>query len=84
MLQLFLPGRAEVKCLAQQVAPHLEVAPGHDVVERGHAFEERDVLESPGNALHGGLMRLHALAVQTFEVNLPLLRMIEPVDDIEH
>src|SRR2546425_12801775 len=32
--------------LLQEVAAHLQVAPGHDVVEHRHTLEERDVLES--------------------------------------
>jgi hypothetical protein len=47
----------------EQVALHLEVAPGHDVVEHRHALEQRDVLEGAGDALLGRLVGLHLLAL---------------------
>ena len=36
---------------------HLERAAGHDVVERGHAAEQRDVLEGAGDAAVGRVVR---------------------------
>ena len=51
--------RGRVQRLLKKVALHLQVAAGHDVVEHGHALEQRDVLERARDALRGRAMRVH-------------------------
>src|SRR3546814_2055065 len=51
MGDLLAPVGAPVDRLLEQVALHLQHAAGHDVVEGGHAFEQRHVLESARDAL---------------------------------
>ena len=62
----------------------LQVAAGHDVVERRHALEQRDVLEGAGDALAGGDVRRHVAAALALEGDRALLRVIDAVDDVEH
>src|SRR6185369_9787693 len=59
VLELLAPGGPEPQRLLEEIAAHLQVAAGHDVVEDRHALEERDILESPGNAEPGRLLRIH-------------------------
>src|SRR3546814_8831836 len=51
MGDLLSPVGAPVYRLLEQVALHLQHAAGHDVVEGGHAFEQRYVMESASDAL---------------------------------
>ena len=57
--------------------------PCHDVVQRRHAVEQRNVLKCTGDALRGNLMRTHRSADSAFVPDLALLRMIA-VNDIQH
>ena len=50
VLHLLAPRGPEVERLPQEVAAHLEVAPGHEVVEHRHALEESNVLEGAGGS----------------------------------
>ena len=50
MLHLLGERRPDAHELPEQPAPHLQRAPRHDVVERGHALEQRDVLEGARDA----------------------------------
>ena len=50
MLDLLLHGRAMAEELPEEVGLHLDRAARHDVVERRHALEQRDVLERAGDA----------------------------------
>ena len=59
-------------------------SPGHDIVERAHARKQRNILKRPGNPLLGNLMRLHRPALGAMKPDLTLLRMIKPVDHIQH
>ena len=56
---LALRRRRSSSACCRIVAAHLQVAPGHDVVEHRHALEERDVLEGARDAERGGLVRVH-------------------------
>jgi hypothetical protein len=67
--------RAPVERVLQEVALHLEVAPGHDVVEHAHALEQRDVLEGAGDALLGRLWG------SIFLRSLPLKKICLPAGD---
>ena len=51
MLDLLAQGRAVAQQLPEEAALHLQRAAGHDVVERRHALEQRDVLKGAGDAL---------------------------------
>jgi hypothetical protein len=68
----------------KQVRVHLQVATRHDVVERRHPLEERDVLEGTGDPLGGRVVGAHLLARLPLVGNLAVLGVIEPVDDVEH
>ena len=67
VFHLLAPGRTEVQGLEEKIALHLEVAPGHDVVERRHAPEERDVLKGTRDALRRRLVGAHAPAGHALE-----------------
>ena len=84
MADLLAPGRPEVQRVRQQPAPHLERAAGHDVVERRHALEQGDVLEGAGDALAGGEVGPHVVALLALEGDGAFLRVVEAVDDVEH
>ena len=58
--------------------------PGHDVVERAHALEQRDVLECPGDAGGGSLVCPHAAIGLALVDDGAFLRPVEAVDDVEH
>ncbi len=59
-------------------------AAGHDVVERRHALEQRDVLEGARDALPRGFVGTHAAARLAAKRDDALLRVIEAVDDVQH
>jgi hypothetical protein len=84
VLHLLAHGRAVAEQLPEEARMHLERAACHDVVERGHAAKQRDVLKRPGNAAIGRLMRAHIGARLALECDASLLRVVESVDDIEH
>ena len=84
VLHLLAPRRPEVERLPQEVAAHLEVAPGHEVVEHRHALEQGDVLERAGDPGGGRLVGPHPRARHPPEGDRPFLRVVEAVDDVEH
>ena len=59
VLELLALGAAEIDRLLEEGRAHLEDAAGHQVVERGHAAEQRDVLEGAADAVDRGLVRPH-------------------------
>ncbi len=62
----------------------LERAPGHDVVERGHPLEQRDVLEGAGEAQAGDVVRRQVRAVLALEIDPAARRPVEAADDVQH
>ena len=52
------PGPMRSACW-KRLRLHLQVAPGHDVVEHAHALEQRQVLEGARDAHLGHLVRVH-------------------------
>jgi hypothetical protein len=68
----------------QEVRFHLQVAPGHHVVEHAHALEQGDVLEGAGDALGGRLVGTHLVARLPEVDDGALLRVVDAVDDVEH
>ena len=59
VLDLLALGGAPADGLLEEVGLHLQVAPGHDVVDHAHALEQRQVLEGARDAHLGHLARVH-------------------------
>ena len=59
LFDLFRERRPDPYELPEEAAAHLQGPPGHDVVERGHALEQRHVLKSTRNAAQRCLVRPH-------------------------
>ena len=57
--------------LPEEAAMHLQIAARHDVVERGHALEQRDVLEGARDAARRRLVRAHCARVAPLKVMWP-------------
>jgi hypothetical protein len=79
VLELLALRRPDPERLLQEIAAHLQVAPGHDVVEHRHALEERDVLEGARDAERRGLVRVHVREFLLLEADLSLLRVVDAV-----
>ena len=84
VLDLLGERRAEAEDLPEEAAVHLQGAAGHDVVERRHAAEQRDVLEGARDAAARRLVGPHLRARLALEGDAAFLRMVEAVDDVEH
>src|SRR6266542_2098637 len=69
--------------IEQEVAPHLEQAPGHDVVEHAHALEQGDVLEGARDAEGGHVRRRQTGAVAAVEGDPSLVRAVEAADGVQ-
>src|SRR5260370_30078144 len=76
--------RAETDRLPQEIAAHPQQAPGHDVVERRHPPEQRDILEGAGNTLRRGLVGPHLPADLALPGNRARLRMVEAIYNVQH
>src|SRR5215813_10125277 len=83
LLDLFRERRADPYQLPEEPAAHLQRAPGHDVVERAHALEQRHVLKRARNPAQRGLVGPYGRSPPSLEDDAALLRMIEAVDDVE-
>ena len=70
--------------LFEEIFFHFEVPARHDVVQSRHSFKQGDILESPGNPLNRSVMGTHLLSMESLEMNLTLLRMVESIDHIQH
>ena len=70
--------------LPQEAAVHLQRAAGHDVVERGHALEQGDVLKGARDPLRRRFVGLHSRARFAAPADRALLGLVEAVDDVEH
>ena len=70
--------------LPEEIAVHAQRAPRHDVVERRHAAEQRDVLERARDAAGRRLVRPHLGARLALERDAAVLRRVEAVDHVEH
>ena len=81
---LALGARPSRERLLEQVGAHLQVAPGHDVVEHAHALEEREVLEGARDAHLGHLARVHVAEGLAAQADRALLRLVDAVDAVEH
>ena len=84
MPHLLIPGRSVIKGLPEKVFFHFEVPARHDVVQSRHSFKQCNILESPGNPLNRGFVGTHLLSMESLEMNLTLLRVVESVDHIQH
>src|SRR5690606_31300087 len=70
--------------LPEHVRLHPRDAAGHQIIERGHALEQGDVLEGSGDPLARDLVRLQFPALLAAKPHLALLGMVEAVDDVQH
>ncbi len=84
VLDLLVHRRPVAQHVPEEAAVHLQGTSGHDVVEGRHAAEQRDVLEGPGDALLGRLVRAHLAAAHALVGDGTLLRMVEAVDAVQH
>ena len=84
VLDFFPHRRSVAQQLPEEAAVHLERAAGHDVVERGHGLEQRDVLKGAGDAAGRRLVRQHGRMRDALESDAARLRTIEAVDDVQH
>src|SRR5262249_38305770 len=84
LLDLFRERRPEPQQLPEEPAAPLQRAPRHDVVERGPALEQRNVLERTRDAAQRRLVGPHRRARPALEGDAAPLRLIEAVDDVEH
>src|SRR5215217_6754647 len=84
VLDLFPKRGAVAQELPDKAAPHLQAAPGHDVVEGGHAPEQGDVLERAGDAAARRLRRPHFPPRHPLEGDAALAWVVEAVDAVEH
>ena len=84
MRQLLALGAAEIDRLLEHARVHLEDPAGHQIVERRHALEQRDVLKGPPDALDRRLVRPHLLAGLALVGDRALLGLVEAVDHVEH
>src|SRR3990167_5963529 len=76
--------RADADRLLEEVGLHLQVAPGHDVVDDIHALEQRQVLEGACHAHLGHLAAAHVAEGLAAKADRALLRLVDPVDAVEH
>ncbi len=81
---LLAPRRAPPQRLRDQPVRNCSVAAGHDVVQHGHALEQRDVLERARNALPRGGGGMHLAPLLAPEHDAALLRVIDAVDHVQH
>ena len=76
--------RTPAQGLHEQIAFHAQVAPGHDVVQHAHAFEQGQVLEGAGHAHDRHLVAVHVAESLAAKRDAALLRCVDAVDAIEH
>ena len=84
MLDFLRQRRSIAPKLPEEAFVHAQRAAGQNIVERRHAFEQRNILEGASDALCSRLMRAHPAARRAFIGDAALLRMIKAVDDVEH
>ena len=84
LAHFFRPRRPEMQGLRQDAGFHLQVAPGHDVVENAHALEQRQVLEGAGDAVLRGVVGVHVVPHLAPKDDLAFLRVVHAVDAVEH
>jgi hypothetical protein len=81
---LFLLRESPVRERAQHPGLHVDVSAEEQVVEDGHATEQRDVLEGSGDAELGDLARRQLGHVAALEDDAAGIGMIEAADHVEH
>mmetsp|Transcript_23536 Transcript_23536/g.41576 ORF Transcript_23536/g.41576 Transcript_23536/m.41576 type:complete len:380 (-) Transcript_23536:215-1354(-) len=82
--RLFSLGLAPPQGLRKNPAFHMGQPTRHDVVQHRHPLKQGNVLEGARNPLAGDLKGLHRRTRRTFVKNLPLLRHIEPRNNVQH
>jgi hypothetical protein len=83
LLDLLRKRRPDPQKLPEEAAAHLQRPARHDVVERGHALEQRHVLKGAGDTAERRLIGPHGRSRPALESDAALLRVIEAVDDVE-
>src|SRR4029077_6024870 len=72
-----------MKHVGEDAGALMPVAPDHDVLERGHAKEDLQVLERPRQAPTRELLRRERAHILSSEPHASLLRKVEAGDDVE-
>ncbi|MCY1230951.1 hypothetical protein D9M72_433860 [compost metagenome] len=80
---LFAARPPQVQQRVQHVAAQMGMAPELDVVQHGHAAEQRNVLEAAGQAKLGAFGRRHARDVAPQEADLPRRGLVETGNGVE-
>src|SRR5215510_10925049 len=81
--ELLAPRRPPVERVEEEVPPHLEEPPRHDVVEHAHTLEEGHVLEGARDTEGGHVEGLELGPVAPLEDDAALLGMVEAADGVE-
>ena len=81
--ELFAARASDPDRLLEEACVHLQIAPGHDVVEHAHSAEQRDVLERARNALRRSIVRIHVAPRRAAKRDCAVLGVVDAVDDVE-
>src|SRR4029079_1157046 len=84
LLGLLALGGAPADRLLEDVALHLQVASGHEVVQDAHSLEQGQILECAGHAHLRDLARVHVPEGLAAQADRALLRLVDAVDAVEH
>jgi hypothetical protein len=83
MFDLFPLRHAPVQAAAPGPRLHMYMATKHEVVQHGHAFEERDVLEGAGDAKTGDFVGFQAGDVAVFDKDAAAVGVIPTADAVD-
>ncbi len=81
---LFTGGLANVHCTADNAGLEKNMAPQPDIIQNSHPTKDFNFLKSSGDAKSGPLIWFKSVDVLSFEINIPLLRTVQPVYAIHH
>src|SRR5690606_8656710 len=84
VFDLFALGATPPQGLAPDRRLHHVQAPGHDIVQNGHAIEQRNILKGAGNAQPRYLIGSHRAAPLTAKPDLTLLRDVKSGNHVQH
>src|SRR5215472_3664405 len=84
MLDVFFHRRAPIQSLEEKVGFHLELAPGHDVIQDAHTLEQRNILERASDAQLGDLVGLELGAILSSEEDPAPRGAAEAADRVHH
>src|SRR5204862_5185697 len=80
--ELLAARRSPPQRVEEEASAHLQEPARHDVVEYGHALEERHVLERARDAELRDVRRAQMRPVLAVEADVSLVRPVEPADDV--